>query len=292
MEAFIDYYDVLGIEFGASPEAIKAAFKKLALRYHPDVYKGDDAHERMRLLLLAYQTLNDPETRRQYNARRSEHFFDGATLRPPQGMPPRPAGGPAQGGRPYAGSGSAGGSFKRTGSDVSPGARRDRQRRYAFPDFRDGQPMRIDLVDIAYTLTANEARSLVHNGLLRGSLPESKPQTHFCHRCHYSWQAGPSQGRNAPWNVPHFCPKCQARDWFEYLLLRCVHCCAVFESEQIRYEIGQYSYGKTAKAPELCPPYELFPLCPYCGTARWCPSEDERVEVLRQRAQRRWRWPW
>jgi hypothetical protein len=65
-----------------------------------------------------------------------------------------------------------------------------------------------------------------------------------------------------------------------------VHCCAVFESEQIRYEIGTYAYGDSARRGKsaLCPPYELFPLCPYCNTAHWCPAEDARVSELRRRA--------
>ena len=81
MDSFTDYYAVLGVNTQASPSAIKAAFKKLALQYHPDVYKGEDAEERMRILLLAYQTLSDPASRRAYDARRSEHFLDGSARR-------------------------------------------------------------------------------------------------------------------------------------------------------------------------------------------------------------------
>ncbi len=54
MDTFTDYYNLLGVKPNASPSTIKAAFKKLALQYHPDVYKGEDAQERMRILLLAY----------------------------------------------------------------------------------------------------------------------------------------------------------------------------------------------------------------------------------------------
>src|SRR6266699_5334393 len=76
MDTFTDYYTVLGVKPDAPASTIKAAFKKLALQYHPDVYKGEDAQERMRILLLAYQTLIDPASRKAYDARRSEHFFD------------------------------------------------------------------------------------------------------------------------------------------------------------------------------------------------------------------------
>src|SRR5215831_3028435 len=61
------YYEVLGIPMDASSSQIKAAFKKLALQYHPDVYKGVDAHERMRLILQAYRILSDPTARRRYD---------------------------------------------------------------------------------------------------------------------------------------------------------------------------------------------------------------------------------
>jgi DnaJ-class molecular chaperone len=50
MKQVPDYYTVLGVDGQASPEAIKTAFKLLALQYHPDVYKGEDAQERMRAL--------------------------------------------------------------------------------------------------------------------------------------------------------------------------------------------------------------------------------------------------
>ena len=90
-------------------------------------------------------------------------------------------------------------------------------------------------------------------------------------------------------SLPRTCPTCKAPDWAEYLLLRCTHCHAIFESEQIRYAIGAYVYGKSeaVKKTGLCPPYELFPLCPYCGKAHWCPSEEKRVHELGVQAARR-----
>src|SRR5438876_8757457 len=76
MDTFTDYYTVLGDDSHATASTIKAAFKKLALKYHPDVYNGPDAQERMRDLLIAYQTLSDPASRRNYDVQRAEHILD------------------------------------------------------------------------------------------------------------------------------------------------------------------------------------------------------------------------
>jgi DnaJ domain len=246
MQKITDYYSVLGIDAHAPTEVIKKAFKHQALQYHPDVYKGQDAEERMREILLAYQTLIDPDRRRTYDRSRSGHV-PGSSV-PAENTP-----------------------------DVSPAARHDRRRYYAFPALDNGAPAQIDLGEITYLLSHSEVRRLKEQGMLRGAKAPSMAGTYYCHRCHHRWQAA---------SLPAFCPDCKARDWSEYLLLRCQHCHAVFASEQIRYEVGTLQYGDGT----LCPPYELFPLCPYCGKAEWCPAEEARLWNVRDRAARIAKW--
>ena len=57
-----DYYAVLGLEKGASDDEIKRAFRKLAIKYHPDKNQGNkEAEEKFKDINEAYQILSDPE---------------------------------------------------------------------------------------------------------------------------------------------------------------------------------------------------------------------------------------
>ena len=57
-----DYYDVLGINKSASPEQIKSAYRKLAVKYHPDQNKGDKAsEEKFKEASEAYHVLSNTE---------------------------------------------------------------------------------------------------------------------------------------------------------------------------------------------------------------------------------------
>ncbi|MGH2535426.1 MAG: DnaJ domain-containing protein [Thermomicrobiales bacterium] len=61
-------YQTLQLDPAAEPEVIEAAFKRLAMKYHPDRYKAADATERMREILSAKEVLTDPAKRRAYDA--------------------------------------------------------------------------------------------------------------------------------------------------------------------------------------------------------------------------------
>jgi len=63
-----DYYKVLGISKSASPEEIKKAYRKLALKYHPDQNQGNkSAEDKFKEISEAYAVLSDPEKRKQYD---------------------------------------------------------------------------------------------------------------------------------------------------------------------------------------------------------------------------------
>jgi len=63
-----DYYQAIGVKKGASDAEIKKAYRKLAMKYHPDRNKGDKkAEERFKEISEAYAVLSDKEKRKQYD---------------------------------------------------------------------------------------------------------------------------------------------------------------------------------------------------------------------------------
>ena len=68
-----DYYEILGVNKNASDEEIKSAFKKLAMKFHPDRHVNDSdeekkkAEEKFKEINEAYGVLSDPEKRRNYD---------------------------------------------------------------------------------------------------------------------------------------------------------------------------------------------------------------------------------
>src|SRR5215210_5094155 len=64
-----DYYEVLGVDRGASEKEIKKAFRRLARELHPDVNRHDpEAEEKFKEAAEAYEVLSDPQRRRTYDA--------------------------------------------------------------------------------------------------------------------------------------------------------------------------------------------------------------------------------
>ena len=67
-----DYYRILGVSSSASQEEIKAAYRKLALKYHPDINRRRGSEEKFKLINEAYSILGEPEKRKEYDAQRQQ----------------------------------------------------------------------------------------------------------------------------------------------------------------------------------------------------------------------------
>ncbi len=99
-----DYYAILGVSRGAGADDIKSAFRKLAMKYHPDRNKGDKAAEaRFKEINEANEVLSDPEKRQKYDryGDQWQHGEEMERMRREQGAPFRGQYQSAEHGGPY-----------------------------------------------------------------------------------------------------------------------------------------------------------------------------------------------
>lgn len=82
---FKDYYAILGVEPSAGEAEIKAAYRRLARKYHPDVSKEKGAEEKFKAVNEAYEALRDPQKRAAYDQLRAGGYRPGDEIRPPPG---------------------------------------------------------------------------------------------------------------------------------------------------------------------------------------------------------------
>ena len=70
-----DYYEILGVKNGATEEELKKAYKKKAIKFHPDKNHSPKAEEAFKRISTAYTTLTDPKKKEIYDKYGSEEQF-------------------------------------------------------------------------------------------------------------------------------------------------------------------------------------------------------------------------
>jgi DnaJ-class molecular chaperone len=73
----MDYYEILGVSKNATLDEIKAAYRKLALKWHPDKNKSPEAVEKFKQINKAYEVLSDPKKREIYDQYGESAFKQG-----------------------------------------------------------------------------------------------------------------------------------------------------------------------------------------------------------------------
>ncbi|MEP4525481.1 MAG: DnaJ domain-containing protein, partial [Alloalcanivorax venustensis] len=80
---FKDYYKILGVQPEADEKEIKAAYRKLARKYHPDVNADAEAESKFKEVAEAYKVLKDAEKRAEYDQLRQFRDARGGFQPPP-----------------------------------------------------------------------------------------------------------------------------------------------------------------------------------------------------------------
>jgi uncharacterized protein YegL len=88
---WVDYYKILQVHLTAEPEVVKAAYERLARKYHPDVNDSPAALERMKELNEAYEILGNPEKRKRYHAEYLLKKNPASAAAALDSFPPKPA---------------------------------------------------------------------------------------------------------------------------------------------------------------------------------------------------------
>lgn len=200
-----DYYEVLGVEKGASEDEIKKAYRKLAKANHPDLHPGDkECEERFKEINEAYEVLSDPDKRAKYDQ------FGHAAFDPSAGGP---------GGAGFGGFGGFddifGGGFGDIFGDIFGGGFGGGQTQRSGP--RRGENLRVRL-NITFEEAAFGCEKEINVGRVEqcpdckgtGCAPGTTPEV--CTQCHGTGTV--TQAQRTPFGMMQsqtVCPKCRGR---------------------------------------------------------------------------------
>lgn len=188
-----DFYETLGVQRGADEKELKAAFRKLAMQFHPDRNPGDEACEhRFKEINEAYETLKDPQKRAAYDRFGHAAFENG--------------------GGGFGANGFAAGGFADIFEDIFGEMMGGRQRRSANGRER-GADLRYNMeISLEEAFSGKTAQIHVPASLSctdcsgSGAKPGTQPVT--CSMCSGSGRVRASQGF---FSIERTCPQCQGR---------------------------------------------------------------------------------
>ena len=190
-----DYYEVLGVAKGADEAALKSAFRKLAMQFHPDKNPGNaEAEKKFKELNEAYQVLSDPQKRAAYDRFGHQAFENGG-------------GGPGGFGPDFASSMSD--IFEDIFGDVfgGGGGRRGGRGRERGADLRYNLEISLEDAYAGKDMTIKVPTSIVCEACTgTGAKPGSKPKT--CSTCNGQGRVRAMQGFFA---IERTCPTCGGR---------------------------------------------------------------------------------
>src|SRR5438105_3716881 len=184
-----DYYEVLGVNRDASEDEIKKAYRKLAMKHHPDRNPDSkDGEEKFKEAKEAYEVLTDAEKRRAYDA------YGHAGVHPHMGMGPGEA----------AGFGGFAEAFGDIFSDIFGAGARGRSSVYRGADLRYNLEISLEQAargtETKIRIPAMETCDTCHGS---GAKPGTQPKT--CETCHGSGTVRLAQGF---FSIQQTCPTC------------------------------------------------------------------------------------
>ncbi len=196
-----DYYAVLGVEKSASADEIKKAYRKSAMKYHPDRNPGDkEAEEKFKELGEAYEVLSDTEKRARYDQ------FGFA------GVDPNYGGGAGGYGAGFGGFGDFGDIGDIFGSFFGGGSRR--QSTQNMPRRGENVSVRLDLTfeEAAFGVEKEVSAQRIENCAVCNGSGSADGQTETCSQCRGSGQVRTTQNfMGLQMQSTTTCPQCSGR---------------------------------------------------------------------------------